>query len=193
MGSRENILGAIASNKADYKPLPDIGRLPEQAENIVNQFKENAIFNGAIVLEITSRKDITDVITSKFAAPVKIFDCTNDLNPLQKVFLQPHAFQDIDIAIVDGRLAVAENGSIWISEDQLPQRVVPFITQHLMLVVRYSDILPSLSSAYAELDNEYGYGVFIAGPSKTADIEQSLVIGAHGPRSLSVFILNEDQ
>jgi L-lactate dehydrogenase complex protein LldG len=37
----------------------------------------------------------------------------------------------------------------------------------------------------------YGFATFIAGPSKTADIEQSLVLGAHGPRSLIVFLIDE--
>lgn len=37
----------------------------------------------------------------------------------------------------------------------------------------------------------YGFSTFIAGPSKTADIEQSLVLGAHGPISLTVFLLDE--
>ena len=40
-------------------------------------------------------------------------------------------------------------------------------------------------------NTDYGYGVFISGPSKTADIEQSLVIGAHGAGSLTIFILDQ--
>lgn len=43
--------------------------------------------------------------------------------------------------------------------------------------------------AYPHIQNtEYGYGVFTVGPSKTADTKQSLVIGAHGARSLTIFI-----
>jgi L-lactate dehydrogenase complex protein LldG len=69
-------------------------------------------------------------------------------------------------------------------------RVLPFISQHLAVVISKDNLVPTMSQAYAKIGSaEYGYGAFIAGPSKTADIEQSLVIGAHGPRSLSVFIL----
>jgi len=40
-------------------------------------------------------------------------------------------------------------------------------------------------------DADYGFGLFLAGPSKTADIEQSLVLGAHGSRSMTVFLVEE--
>ena len=71
-----------------------------------------------------------------------------------------------------------------------PERVLPFITQHLVLIVNKADILPTLHEAYETIgQQQYGYGTFIAGPSKTADIEQSLVLGAHGSRSLWVFLM----
>ncbi len=47
-----------------------------------------------------------------------------------------------------------------------------------------------MHEAMLEIENfNEGYGVFISGPSKTADIEQSLVIGAQGPLSLTVFLI----
>ena len=77
---------------------------------------------------------------------------------------------------------------MWIDEaDCGGQRVLPFITQHLILFVPADRLVPTMHQAYQRVSiGATGFGVFIAGPSKTADIEQSLVIGAHGPRSLVV-------
>jgi L-lactate dehydrogenase complex protein LldG len=100
----------------------------------------------------------------------------------------PHALEDLDFAILLGQFAVAENGAVWVTDAGLKHRAVPFIVQHLALVVPASQIVDNMHQAYERLSfTERGFGAFISGPSKTADIEQSLVIGAHGPRSLTVF------
>jgi L-lactate dehydrogenase complex protein LldG len=94
---------------------------------------------------------------------------------------------EVEVLEIDGEFGVAENGAIWLSEDALPHRVAPFICQHL--VINVSEIVPTMHAAYARLGEvKSGFGLFLAGPSKTADIEQSLVIGAHGARSLTVVI-----
>ena len=72
----------------------------------------------------------------------------------------------------------------------VPHRAIFFITQHLALVVPAEQMVHNLHEAYARISlGTSSLGVFISGPSKTADIEQSLVIGAHGPRSLTVFLV----
>ena len=105
------------------------------------------------------------------------------------VITDAHDTEDIDFAILPGQFAVAENGAVWVNDKRLKQRAVLFIVQHLALVVPASEIVDNMHQAYARIQfHEPGFGVFISGPSKTADIEQSLVIGAHGPRSLTVFL-----
>jgi L-lactate dehydrogenase complex protein LldG len=102
----------------------------------------------------------------------------------------PHATEDIDFAILPGQFAVAENGAVWITDDNVNHRAIYFIAQHLALVVSANDIVPNMHEAYRRLSFDRSrFGAFISGPSKTADIEQSLVIGAHGPRSMTVFVV----
>jgi L-lactate dehydrogenase complex protein LldG len=104
----------------------------------------------------------------------------------------PHNLADVDVAVVKGVLGVAENAATWVAEADVVHRVLPFIAQNLVIILHEADIVPTLHEAYARLNiRESNYGVFIAGPSKTADIEQSLVIGAHGARSLTVVVVGE--
>ena len=92
--------------------------------------------------------------------------------------------KDIDLAIVKGNFAVAENGAIWMKNPSNRHRALYFIAQNIVIVINENDILNNMHEAYEKISFENsGYGVFISGPSKTADIEQSLVIGAHGPKS----------
>ncbi len=138
----------------------------------------------------------------------------------------PHDLADVDLAVMPGELAVAENAAVWVTEAPVPQRSAYFLTQHLALVVPADRLVHNMHEAYqwlmphpmveaarfkraAELDRlrcadetgrfDHGaseatcfaapmFGAFLSGPSKTADIEQALVIGAHGPRSLHVVL-----
>ena len=100
--------------------------------------------------------------------------------------------ENVQTFIVKGSFAVAESGAVWINEKSMVNRLLPFISRQLVIVVEEKNIVDNLHKAYELITvNEEGYGVFIAGPSKTADIEQALVIGAHGPLSLQVFIIKD--
>jgi L-lactate dehydrogenase complex protein LldG len=110
----------------------------------------------------------------------------------------PHKLADVDLAILPGELAVAENAAVWVTNDLVSQRVTYFLSQHVALVVPAERIVNNMHEAYAWLHREAApgkpfatprWGTFMSGPSKTADIEQALVIGAHGARSLHVFLV----
>lgn len=102
----------------------------------------------------------------------------------QNSFDDVHDLRDIDLAIVKGNFAVAENGAIWMKNEENRHRALYFIAQNIVIIIDEKDILNNMHEAYEKINFEnVGYGVFISGPSKTADIEQSLVIGAHGPKS----------
>ena len=103
----------------------------------------------------------------------------------------PHDLEGIDVAVIPGKFGVAENAAVWIPGETLtPHRAIFVIAQHLILVVPANEIVDNLHQAYERIHwSPKSFGIFISGPSKTADIEQSLVIGAHGARSCTVILL----
>lgn len=104
----------------------------------------------------------------------------------------PHQLENVDFAVLRGHLAVAENGAVWVQDDTLKHRVLYFIPQHMALVVPASRIVNNMHEAYGQIEvGRHRFAGFISGPSKTADIEQSLVIGAHGARSLTVYLIDD--
>ena len=104
----------------------------------------------------------------------------------------PHSYADLDVFIAQGALGVAENGAVWLPGTRLGQRAGLFLATRVVLLLDRTALVPDLHAAYARVNVAAdAFGVFVAGPSKTADIEQSLVVGAHGPKSLIVLLLDQ--
>ena len=95
------------------------------------------------------------------------------------------------MGIVQGTVGVAENGCIWVPQT-MKERVVCFISEYLVIVLYKQNIVHNMHEAYAkiEMDERYNFGTFISGPSKTADIEQALVLGAQAARGVTVLVLS---
>ena len=103
-----------------------------------------------------------------------------------------------DVGIVRGSFGVAENACVWIQQ-QMKEKAVCFISENLVILLPKSQIVNNMHEAYRRLSEKrdteqfdaYGYGTFISGPSKTADIAQVLVMGAQAARSATVLLLEE--
>ena len=103
-----------------------------------------------------------------------------------------HDLKHVDLAIVCGEFGVAENAAIWVNADTLKHRGVLFLSEHLIIIIESGKIVPDMESAYGLIDfKNLKSGYFISGPSKTADIEQCLVIGAHGAKSMIAFVIRK--
>lgn len=194
MSSREKILAAIRQNKPGLQLLPERIAFGQRPDDVTGQFKTVLQAIGATVVEVANPDEVRAHVREAFPDFTNVAVSVPDLADLADFSLSvtdPHDLEHVNLAVLAGAFGVAENGAVWLSEAEMgPHRVLPFVTQHLVLVVAKENLLASMHEAYERIRvNDTGFGVFIAGPSKTADIEQSLVIGAHGARSLLVVLV----
>jgi L-lactate dehydrogenase complex protein LldG len=192
MSSRDKILAAVKVNQPQATALPDLGMFQYDSGGAYNQFVQTLTNIGGTVVNVKSWDEISTICGNKYAGQ-RMVSPIAELNGFERVQrdVDPHALYDIELAVIKAHFGVAENGAVWVTESLMGVRVLPFITQHLAVVIKASDVVPTMNEAYDRIAQipPYSFASFIAGPSKTADIEQSLVIGAHGPRSMTVFIL----
>ena len=192
MESKEKILSAIKANKPDQNPLPALPEFP-YSSNLVEQFQESIALNGGNAIVVKEINEIQSYLQEHFSDTQMLLSLANEVAGNYDIALaeDPHDLEHVEVAILKGEWGVAENAAIWLPEEKTGHRALPFIAQHLIVLLEKDKILGNMHEVYERIDiAASGYGVFIAGPSKTADIEQSLVIGAHGPRSMTVFLIN---
>lgn len=192
MSSRDKILSAVKSAQPEKHPLPDLSDIPLKFDDAVVKFVDVLSTIGATVKRLPREAFHSELI----AYIGKDKNVVNTISELQLDFaspdktIAPQSYDNLDFSIIPGQLGVAENGAIWVTDNEFQIRALPFICEHLILVISAETIVHNMHEAYDKIgiDNP-GFGVFIAGPSKTADIEQSLVLGAHGPRFMTAFVL----
>ncbi|HMH22297.1 MAG TPA: LUD domain-containing protein [Puia sp.] len=192
MTSREKILAAVKNNQPSFVGLPAM-HPPDAEAHPADTFMATLQSIGGVAFVIRDIGEIPAIIRAQYPTAEKIVSiCPGVEGNTVPGQANPHALADIDLAIIPAHFGVAENAACWVTEEPMVERVLPFICQHLAIVVGKKNIVSNMHQAYEQIgDAAYGFGTFIAGPSKTADIEQSLVLGAHGPKSMIVFLVDD--
>ncbi len=194
MSSRENILAAVKKNQPALSALPDISVFKVHEEDVVKKYSDVFAGIGGLLVSAGSLDNVKELIRKDFDQSKRILTTLRDLTDVAELSdpnADPHTLDDVELAIIEARFGVAENGAVWLTENVMGHRVLPYIAQHLAVIVREENIVSTMHDAYAKIASEdYGFGGFIGGPSKTADIEQALVLGAHGPLSMTVYLIN---
>ena len=186
MSSRQHILAAIKGITLDPKILPEIPDFGVQGE-LAEIFTQSISGNKGEVLSKAAFEGWLP--TTGFSKIISLSSYFPD-DATMGLPTDAHELADLELAIVDGQFGVAENGAIWVDDFNLGLRALPFITEHLVIVLERNSLVETMHQGYNRIgDAQAGFGLFIAGPSKTADIEQSLVIGAHGAKSLRVVLV----
>jgi len=191
MATREEFFASLAPTSVEPLPLPDVdaGAIDRPPLELFVEVL------GQVGGRLGDGHDLEDVQRQAAALAgqnLQVLSLVNGVegNREPAAVKDPHDLSDIDYVIAPARLAVAENGSVWISGEDLVSRNAVFICEHLIAVVDENCITATMGEAIGRVGRlGGGWGVFISGPSKTADIEQALVMGAHGARSMTVYVL----
>ena len=192
--SRSAVLDALRAARAPESPAPDLSalgaRFPDKVAKLADAVAavagtlvrvRDAAALAAGVAALAERVGAARVVSAVPGVPGNVsLDALAD----------PHELEGIGVAVLAGAFAVAENGAVWLPTAGLRHRGVFVVAEHLALAVPASEIVNDMHEAYRRISFPgTGFGTFVAGPSKTADIEQALVIGAHGARSCTVFLV----
>jgi L-lactate dehydrogenase complex protein LldG len=196
VSTREHILSALRRAAPRHAPRPHpmtewqtfeepvahfARMLAEVGGTCVRVVHEDALRDSVSALEVVAKAErVASLVPEAHAGNVNLAGVED-----------PHDLASVDVAVLRGAFAVAENGAVWVPCAALgARRALLFVCQHLVLVVDPAVVVHTLHDAYARLRFEGpSFGTFVSGPSKTADIEQALVIGAHGARSATVFLV----
>lgn len=194
MDSRTAILEKIRQNQPEISAeLPDVEVLGLEAFHLVEKYTTVLQSIGGEYVEVKHYNEIIDFVKNNYSSDKRMVTTLPELAAIEATNWMnddPHSLADVELAIVKAHFGVAENSALWVTDAVLGQRATPFIAQYLAIVLSKQDIVATMHQAYQLIgDSKYDFGTFIAGPSKTADIEQSLVLGAHGARGLIVFLI----
>ena len=187
MADRDLILDALRSTAAPPTPPPELTIDAVRYADPIARFAEAVEEAGGRCIAVPEGSGPEAALRELpvFARAERVLSAVTGLLPSDG----RHDPADLDLAILPGAPAVAESGAVWVVPADVRQRAAAFLAEHVVLVVPRAAVVHELHEAYARIDPAAApFGCFIAGPSKTADIEQALVIGAHGPRSLTVLL-----
>lgn len=189
MSSKHEILDALKLSALINHPMPSINVAPHN-DHLIGQFETSLKTVSATLHKTGGLSALQAHVDTLVGQGLQVISLLQNIKANRDVPATPHELKDIDYAVVTGDIGVAENGAIWVNHHNLGHRVTPFICENLILALPAERIVPNMHVAVKDISLESGeFGVFISGPSKTADIEQALVVGAHGACSLNVYLL----
>lgn len=195
MSNKADILNKYRNNKPESLSFdkPDLGVLkPTVYPDPEVAFISMSNTVGAEVVRLKKDEDINTLIRNLYPN-AKVF--ASNLPEITIAQLNPDTVGEAadlngtDVGIVKGFVGVAENGCIWIPQT-MKERAVCFISEYLVILLSRDSIVSNMHQAYERIEmTDYGYGTFISGASKTADIAQALVMGAQAARGVKVILM----
>ena len=197
MSNKEDILKKYRANIREKFDMPDLSDIAAITYNDpLVQFIKMTESVGGHVIEVKEDQDINKIVKDIYPDAKEI---ASNLPEVTIATRNPDSvgrardLNGTDVGIIRGQFGVAENACVWIPQT-MKEKVICFISENLVILLPKSQIVNNMHEAYKRIqfDKTYdGYGTFISGPSKTADIAQVLVMGAQAARSATILLLPE--
>ena len=210
MTSKDNILGKLRRNTRETYDMPDLSfKKLTFADPVAEYIKQTTTTAGAKLIEAKEGDDLSELIRQAYPDAQVVSTNVSGITAegLSKAYGRPvelrspdtvetaQQLDGTDVGVLQGGVACAENACVWIPQT-MKERAVCFISEYLVILVSRSNIVSNMHQAYKWLEDIQGsaqgdvpYGTFISGPSKTADIEQSLVYGAQAACGVTVILM----
>ena len=197
--TRDSVLSALRHNVREQYDMPDLSRLQPItfADPVAEFIRKTTTTAGAKLIEMQAGDDINIKVREAYpdaqSVASNLPNVMADKNPDTATVEE---LEKVDVGVIEGKIGVAENACIWIPQ-QMKEKAVCFAAQRLVIVLCRSDIVNNMHEAYdriaasTEFFQQYKFGTFISGPSKTADIESALVYGAQAARGVTVVLVNK--
>lgn len=105
-----------------------------------------------------------------------------------------HELEQCDVGISECDALIAQTGTVVVTSKTAGGRALSVLPPHHVVVARREQLVPDLPAAFALMKQKHGANFpsmisFVTGPSRTGDIERILVLGAHGPKRLTIFCI----
>ncbi len=188
MSSRDDILARIRRNQPAPCPAPPMPAFAHDIALPLETFKARLLRMGGKFVEVPDG-DLTAAIRGLFPAANVICSATSEVTGNRRLdeVGAPAELDDVDVGVVRALYGVVETGSVWLTDNEFKVSTLGFLSQHLVVLLDPANLVPNMHDAYRRRsDFDAAYGVFMTGPSATADIEGVLIHGAQGIRSLTV-------
>jgi L-lactate dehydrogenase complex protein LldG len=177
--------------KERFARLPEVSGFPDEGESILPYFRRQLEAMGGRSFEVADASAARAKVTELFPAAKVVCSAVPEVPGTRRIedVRDPHALNDVDVGVVRSPLGVAEAGAVWLTQAELVVNALGVLSQHLVVLLDPAAIVDTMHDAYGRLDLAASpYGVLLAGPSATGDIEGVIIHGAQGARSLTVLL-----
>ena len=180
MSSKDSILASIRRHTGARHEMPELTLEAITYADKLATFSEVLAGAGGKAIELKPGEDVNEVIRREFPEAKRI---ASNLKEITCATFNPDGLTDPRESN-----GTAENAAVWLPR-QVRYKGLYFISNALVILLDKTQLVHTMNEAYRRTATmDYDYGVFMSGPSKTADIEQALVFGAHGPIQVVVLL-----